>query len=236
MNHAIVIGIGGVCLMAGSAFGQLIQPVAQSREVEFGADASDFSPNPEMFDNDGDLVSAPDFGLFDMNIGGSAFTNAGSGSGSASQVSIIGDDSIMASGVASGAGDGGFGGSGSGFGSSNFSVTFDLMQAVDYTMSWSIGAFGIGNNGIAGVSLVGPGGTVISSEVDNSSDDDMAMGTLMPGQYTISAWAGGSGFGDEFFISSSSDGSFDLNFSVVPAPSTAALLAVGGISAIRRRR
>ncbi|MCA9304863.1 MAG: PEP-CTERM sorting domain-containing protein [Phycisphaerales bacterium] len=137
----------------------------------------------------------------------------------ATQTSSFGANSIVASGTAGGS-VGPPAGSSAGYGVSHLLVSFSLAQASDYTLDFSmLGEFGY-------YSLTG-GSLNFSGDTWSQIDHNLS-GTLAAGEYEflIDLGTGGS-FGN---------GSFDLNFQIVPTPASVSLLGLGFLTVTRRRR
>jgi hypothetical protein len=119
---------------------------------------------------------------------------------------------------------------------SYFELTFDVLQAVAFTLD----GFGLARESdpgpvvTTGVTLTGgPGNQTIVQEYV-SSDGDLFVfeqGVLLPGQYTLIARSEIQGFGIAGYAFS------NIELSMVPEPATGLLLAGGLLAlAIRRRR
>ena len=220
MRFALMLLACSACLASSAATeAALIQPVAQERTVSANAGSPDGS--------DSDADSASDFGPFDANVSAEVSGSSGDYTATASQLSVILDDQVIGEGAATGRSVGTFPG---GDGHSQFSLTFDLFQPVDYQLEFFLRAFSsVGDRSEAFGFLELSGGsddeTILRFDV-NGEDPQLAAGpvagTLAAGRYQLAA-------GTDVFPAafSTAEGSFDFEFTVVPEPATALLLAGG---------
>ncbi len=119
----------------------------------------------------------------------------------------------------------------------DFELIFTVAGSVDWTLDYNAMVGGMNQIGNSGIRLRETGGSLLFS-VDGTIDgeEDIAMGTLGPGSYTLSAFAGAGAFSGEDVPDESATALFDFEFVVVPTPGAAGLLAMGMAAAARRRR
>ncbi|MEL6796810.1 MAG: PEP-CTERM sorting domain-containing protein [Planctomycetota bacterium] len=108
---------------------------------------------------------------------------------------------------------------------SEFGGSVSIEFTVDSPSPFELSASGSYDNdyGSAGFSLRSSDGSLLFSQTTFLDFDDLFSGTLEPDTYTLS-------FGARRL------GGVDLEFSVIPAPTTSALLALGASVVLRRRR
>jgi len=184
--------------------------------------------------------SGPAAGLFDDFTDASYWEGSVGGSSYADQVTNVGP------GVYSGMVDAAANTQGNGFdfsfhgAQSHYEVGFSVSSASSYSLTGWVNAWGAinGEYSVADFSLVNTDTSAVIAA--SSTDTDFltfdASGTLSAGNYALIAdatsWVDrtfATGFGD-----ATSTVSFELT--IVPAPGSAALLGLGGLLAIRRRR
>lgn len=132
---------------------------------------------------------------------------------------------------------------GSASGTSRYAVVFDLAEATDYELDWTLGAQSIGPGTTTLVSIFfGPMTELGVPEVDDSYLDtdvqvtDSMSGTLAPGTYRLELRAAAlldTGESGAFFESAGLNWSFDL---LIPTPGSALLAGAFPVLALRRRR
>lgn len=184
---------------------------SQDRSITAGA----YLPSGQQTE----AINSNGFDDFDETLAQTFFDNqSGSASGFASQVSSLHQFGMTASGTAGGM-DGPPAGSSSGFGFSRFKVEFILDQAAEYTLDFNYFA-DISSYSFTGASL-NLGGSDVFVNISDS-------GILQAGAYSFTI---------DFGVSSAFvSGSFNFDFQIVPAPASAGLLAIGLLTATRRRR
>ncbi|MGP1273738.1 MAG: PEP-CTERM sorting domain-containing protein [Phycisphaerales bacterium] len=123
----------------------------------------------------------------------------------------------------------------------------DLNQGFDTS---ALGAPAIGGEGTGSVSIRAtmPAGLLANADLDSSNP--LAVGTfdydgtaaglsaVMVGQNSLSYSITNFPFSNAFFyqLANGDAGTLSLVFNIVPAPASAALLGLGGLAAVRRRR
>ena len=234
---------GDVQLLIQSVFSSvpapLITPVAQSRSVSADAFAQDLGG--PLSDTDSD--QATDFAPFVRSIFASAEVSGALGTGDAIQNSVIGSDSIVASGQSSATGES-FeeDGVANGSGSSAMVVDFKLASVSDYTLVGQLTAF---DEGSALVILRDSSGVIFSESADGETPISES-GRLLAGEYSLELRADGSAFADFPFASEFAFAEFDvtLQFAALPPVPTLGrsgfailvfLLACLGLAARARR-
>lgn len=225
-----------LALVAGAAFPALAADFFASETlnaiVETDAQSFDF----DFSDLDADSASATSFASLPISV--SSFADTPGGGPASSNANVAGVRSlnmVTASGMTVSSAFAASDGSTGAIGLVEFVFAFTLNPSVDFVLDWEMNSGGNLLIGPAEVSLVGPGGDVFRQGFDGPGTlDGQAVGTLAAGSYTLravaqsSASGGGGSSGD-------SDSSFAIEFSVVPAPASLAMLGLGGL-AIRRRR
>jgi hypothetical protein len=206
----------------------LINPVSQIRTVS----ASVESPGPDPV-SDSDSDSAANFGTFHSSVTAQVDLPGGSISNRATQSSSIGSEHVSASGQVATTSSY-FPPGSSGGAVSTFQLTFEVLQPVEFELTWYLEGVDINPClcALAEASLRGgPGDQTIFAwfEVDDFFSDT-EYGVLAPGQYTLLARAQ---LSHDAPVSASYQ--IDLGVVLVPEPSTALLLA-GGLLALALRR
>jgi hypothetical protein len=227
----VFIGVGLASLLGTpSAEADLIVPVSQTRTVS--AFAFDCDPGGNC-STDSQSESAPDFGMFASSVTAQVDVN-GLLSASAQQLSSLGSDAVSAV-VRSDADPIQFATFGSRQATSRFEFTFDVLQALPFTL-YGYGEVRESDPGpVAFARLALTGGPGNQTIVDVYALDEGGFGlfpnegVLVPGRYTLIAEAQ---FRTDFpGVSAYAD----FEFGVVPEPSTGLLLA-GGLLALAARR
>lgn len=187
--------------------------------------------------SDSDMMAATSFAGLPIAVSSVADSQAGPGSGSASLSGTRFLNGVTATGFtvasASANSDGGSDGSAV----SEFLFSFTLGSSADYVLDWEFAGGGLLVTGFSELSLVGPGNVELFAQDHGTfgTISGQALGTLGSGTYTLHAismsFATGSGSGSE-----GADASFNIGFSVVPAPGAAALFGMAGVMGVRRRR
>ncbi len=215
LTTAIILSVSFSQMPANAA---AITYVAQERFVRVQANVAG-----EFFS---ERIDAPDFQTFDVELD-RTFANAiGFASGFASQTSQLGDDRMTASGSASGT-EGPPAGTSGGGGTVSFEVTFQIETQTEYDLRLNLfSEFG-------SYSLTGPSLNHVNLTAGSfQSISIVETGTLLPGDYSfqveIATGAAGQGL----------TGTFDLDFVVVPEPTSSLFLCGSGASVclLRRRR
>lgn len=225
------VGMYLACLLGvGAADAALINPVSQTRTISAYAIDCDLGGSCP---SDSQSDSAPDFGPFTSSVTAQVDVN-GLFSASASQGSSIGSDTVSA-GVSSNADLIGFPTYGYRSADSRFELTFDVLQAVSFTLDGygEVHETDPGPVAFARVALTGGPGNQTIVDV-SATDGPFAVfpneGLLLPGRYTLIA---------EAQISTDFPGSSayaDFELTVVPEPCTGLLLAAGLLALAARRR
>jgi hypothetical protein len=213
MSRARVVAAGSVALLASGIAplpaGELIVPTIQERRI--AASAYMEWPGQQQSDSDEEESLAPDGGMFDDTVSAYAIAGPASGQGVASQTSMIGGDSIAASGSAGMWFICGSGSYAEASASSELDVTFTLAEPSDYLLHGSIQ---VEAWGFASVVLSDPGGTIHAVWLMGPSWFPQSAslregGVLEPGEYRLRAHAGASDGGFSFGERSGS-GTYDV--------------------------
>lgn len=124
-----------------------------------------------------------------------------------------------------------------------FAVDFTLSTPEDFTLTGWINPYGL-ENGITSqvtVSIIntGVGGTptqVISTGINDLYDPFNVTDTLLAGDYRfeVFAIANAQALGENYYFNGGADSTFDMT--ITPEPASLALLAMGGLICVRRRR
>lgn len=226
--------LGGASLTVANA--STILPLSADRSV--GVSVNLVDGEVESFDEDS--ASSDTLAPFNASVSANALIAPATGSGNATQISDITPLSIIGTADLSGlieipAGDSLTGADLSG--GANLLVTFFVSEPTAFSLIANAHVSAPIPNSVQGVSLTGPGGTVVSSEgFDTFISNVNTAGVLDPGDYELHV----------YFImtadaadlngpaTNSAAGHFDVNFQV---PEPAGLVALGflGILALRRR-
>ena len=206
----------------------LIIPVTQSRTISASASADGEFGGPA---SDQDSDSAPDFGAFSSSVSARA-TSDGSGSATASQTSNILDAQITGVGAVDVDAVGTLAGTGSASALSSLSVAFQISQTVTYSFDGELlsDSSGFAPSFDGFIRLTGPGDNVVFLEelrFDNPTVSLITSGTLTPGEYVLDAnvhASVGSCCGDG---GTSSSASLDVDFNVIPEPTSGLLFVIG---------
>jgi hypothetical protein len=225
-------------LVALEAAAAILVPVSQDRRVT--ATAEFWLP---VAQTDSESFSATDFGPFSEMAGAMLDQDGDSISASASQTSSFGDSGIQASGSAAAMDPNAaiFLGDGTAQANSTFVLTFDLLSAVDYFFSADLTASASGPGASSRLRLTGPGG-ILFDELIFTPDEFFGFGqfsgTLLPGQYTLEAFANATFPAGSGASTRSASYSVDLSFTPVPEPGTGLLVSLGllGPAAARTSR
>ena len=235
-----------VCVMAAGAFGQIVA-TDQERSVVAASELGNGS-------SDGDFDSALNFGPFVRSLSvplsgpGGAFAES-----SASQNTVIGGAGVT--GLLSASANVATGSTfvtGQGMGRSSYLLLFSLSQAspVQFLASGSILLNGVNPDGEpsdlygrASVRLINAGTDELVSGFtlfpEAGSDSASFNGMLPAGSYALLATAESFAFSADLLgpPARSGSGQSQVEFSLtVPSPSGLALLGLGGVLAVRRRR
>ncbi|HNO76939.1 MAG TPA: PEP-CTERM sorting domain-containing protein [Phycisphaerae bacterium] len=124
-----------------------------------------------------------------------------------------------------------------------FSVDFTLSTSEDFTLTGWINPYGL-ENGITSqvtVSIIntGIGGTptqIIASGVNDLYQPFNVSDTLLAGDYRfeVHAVSNAQALGETYYFNGGADSTWDM--SITPEPASLALLAMGGLVCLRRRR
>jgi hypothetical protein len=237
LRRRLICSAAGVAVLAlGGAAGALgLTPLAQERYVEATSHVS--NRIQDVFCDDSQQVSAPDFGPFMANL---SVNCAGPGflaTGVAIQDSSITSTSIHASGQVTATGWYGHEGLQIEFSSATsfLSVSFHLDEAAEYEVSALLGRFNQHHNGYAWWRLLDGEGALVDLRdcpamqgfVEVCEQWDLATGTLAPGDYTFRVYANVPA--DSFVPQQGME--YDVTFTLIPEP-TMALLALQGLIAM----
>jgi MYXO-CTERM domain-containing protein len=244
MNRDYLVGVGVVVVCAGGAFAGPASITSVSGVTDAQASADNYISKEFDSDMDHDVTSL--FTGFPITSTANATTSISSGHGDgdldASMMMDATSLTIMANGEAYAEAYGGGTTDTSAFGSSSaeFEVVFTVSGMVDYVLDFYVMVEGVNQIGNAAIVLRedgGSGGSTIHSIMGTPDGvEDIYMGTLAPGSYTLSGYASAAGFADDTTSDSSARGLFDFSFAVTPSPGAVGVMAMGGIVGLRRRR
>lgn len=226
--------LGG--LSAGFVNASTILPLTADRSVGVSIDMVD----GEVLAFDEDSASSVTLDPFNEAVFASGMIDPSTGSANATHVSDITPLSIVGYADLSGSieiPDGASLTGGSIGGGANLFTTFSISEPTAFTLVANVFATSDLPNSVQGVTLIGPGGTIVSAEGSEGFVANVnTAGVLDPGDYELHVY---------FIMTADAAnltgpainnalGHFDVNFQV-PEPSSLALFALLGLVARRRR-
>lgn len=172
----------------------VLTPISQTRQVSGSGEVAD-NFGGESFD-DSHSASAPDFLAFQEGASVNVGPDQGLGSGGGTQDSSLDAFAMVATGSAfANAESYEFDWYASADGLSEFDVTFELTEEVDYTLTGMTAAY---DNGQVVVELRTGAGAIVFSTGGGGEIPFQASGTLASGLYELQARADGSCFASDF--------------------------------------
>ena len=215
-----------------ATLGDPIFPLGQDRGIEAEATMS----SGEQTDSDYASDFATGFELFNSSVAATAGlgdpNDPVTASSTVAQMSQILAASILGTGtVGTGADPNTPGYFPYAWGNSYFDVSFEITTELTYSLVGQLDVLITGSGvGFAGIMFSGPGGSIFELEIEDGSEPFDVSGLLAPGEYSLAAYSEASVDAD----GATASGQFDFNLTLIPEPTSLALIVCLGLLGARR--